>query len=76
MGSPTAVEFDLESFIFGSLVSRAKLGHMLTSNRKAYMGSLMAHSHLTFSDFERSKSRSLIYCMDWYKNCMIYIYIC
>ena len=38
----------------------AELGPMLllNTNRKSYMGSLMALSHFALSDLERSKSRS------------------
>ncbi len=49
--------------IFGSFIAyqTAALGHMLqlNTNRKSYMGSSMALSHLTLSDLKRLKWRSL-----------------
>ncbi len=74
MGSPTAplnlTLSDLErsnsrSPKFGSLITRkgAYLGHMLllniNRNPKPYTGNPMTPLHLTLSDLERSKSRSL-----------------
>ncbi len=46
----------------------AHVGHMLLFN--LYMWSRMATSHLTLGDFERSKSRSLPYCVK-IKYCVV-----